>query len=168
MDTFIEQIVRKKRDNKDTLIKAGIIALIIVLVCFFVLFLGAYGLLSLSVLLSVGVIFGGFWLVSQFDVEYEYIVTNGELDVDKIIAKKKRKRLITVDAKSFEIFGRYEETVPAGNETTTILAVGGKNPDYYADFKHSKYGNVRLIFSPDQKVLEALSSRISVRARQEK
>lgn len=47
-------------------------------------------------------------------VEYEYIVTNGEMDIDKIIAKRRRKRLITVNARTFERFGPFKESDHAG------------------------------------------------------
>lgn len=43
-----------------------------------------------------GSLYGGYILITNMSVEYEYIVTNGEMDIDKIIAKRRRKRLITV------------------------------------------------------------------------
>ena len=39
----------------------------------------------------------------SINVEYEYCFTNGALDVDKIIAARKRKRLTELNARDIEI-----------------------------------------------------------------
>ena len=60
------------------------------------------------------------WAANKFirlqNIEYEYIVTNGELDVDKIMGRSKRKRLVTADARNFEVFApmepEYEKHTP--------------------------------------------------------
>ncbi|UKI37385.1 MAG: DUF6106 family protein [Clostridiales bacterium] len=52
---------------------------------------------SFVLLIDAGVVYGAYILITHFNVEYEYILTNGDIDIDKIIAKKKEK-------KSFELF----------------------------------------------------------------
>ena len=39
----------------------------------------------------------------KFDVEYEYLYVNGELDIDAIYSKQKRKRVGTYDMAELEI-----------------------------------------------------------------
>ena len=41
--------------------------------------------------------------IPQFDLEYEYLYVNGELDIDKIIAKSKRKRVGTYTVSNMEL-----------------------------------------------------------------
>ena len=36
----------------------------------------------------------GIYTISKFNIEYEYALTNGDLDIDMIISQKKRKRLL--------------------------------------------------------------------------
>lgn len=160
MDIFVEQIVKKEATGKDWTLRIiigiamGVLAAISV---FIFLIIPLFGLLLLF-----GVIWGGYYLITNTDCEYEYIVTNGEIDIDKIIAKRKRVRLITAKASSFEAFGEYENAPDTEGSVTTVSAVGSAEPDsgsrtYYADFKHPSAGNVRLIFSPNEKVIEAVT-----------
>ncbi len=152
MDIFVEQIVKKPSGRKEMLLKAliGIGAGLISAVG--VLLLGSYALVVI-----VGVFYGAYWLMTGLDCEYEYIVTNGEIDIDKIVAKRKRKRLITIKASTFESYGEYKDAPKLESNVTVVKADGnGDNPLYYADFKHNSIGNARLVFSPNERVLEAL------------
>ncbi len=167
MDIFVEQIVKKEPTGKDLAVRIAVIAgmILLIAVSLFV-FLFVFPLLGLALL--AGTIFGGWYLITGTDCEYEYIVTNGEMDIDKIIAKRKRVRLMTAKASSFEAFGEYENAPEAESGVTTVYAAGrNETPDengsisplktYYADLKHPSAGAVRLIFTPEQKVIDALS-----------
>lgn len=160
MDTFIEQLVIKGSTPKDTLAKAGLVVAALVLVILFMflpILLGLPSLSGIGLLLAAGSCYGAYYLISGMSVEYEYIVTNGEIDVDKIIAKRRRKRMVTVKASNFQAFGLLKEAEGAPQGTTTMMACANDpEHDYYADFDHSKFGRVRLIFSPDERTLEAM------------
>lgn len=165
MDIFVEQIVKKEVTGKDWTLRIiiGIAMGILIAVSLFV-FLFIFPVLGL--ILFFGVIWCGYYLMTNTDCEYEYIVTNGEIDIDKIIAKRKRIRLITAKASAFEAFGEYENAPDTEDGVTTVSAVGIADPDsgaktYYADFKHPSAGNVRLIFSPNERVIEAVTPFLS-------
>ena len=57
------------------------------------------------------------FLVPGFDLEYEYLYVNGELDIDKIMAKQRRKRCVSYDVANLELaaptdsalLGRYQQ-----------------------------------------------------------
>lgn len=163
MDIFVEQIVKKNSSGKDKALKALIVfgmCILSVLCAFvFIFMLPAFGL---GLLLVAGICYGGYYLLTNLDCEYEYIVTNGEIDVDKIIAKRKRVRLITAKAPIFEAFGEYDGNTPEAAEGATEVIAVGENEDgasaknYYADFKHASAGDVRLIFTPEERVVEAI------------
>lgn len=156
MDIFIEQLVTKKSDTTDILKKVGLAVLTVILslVLFFVS--SYFGLGSIGLILIIGVIYGAFYLITGMNVEYEYIVTNGEIDIDKIIAKRRRKRLITFKVSAFENFGPLKEA-PSSFSGTTILATGASDGEnYFAEFPHAKHGHVRLVFSPNERVLSAI------------
>ena len=160
MDVFVEQLVKKEPSGKDWTLRIliGVGMGVLTAVSLFV-FLFIFPLLGL--LLFFGVVWGGYHLITSTDCEYEYIVTNGEIDIDKIIAKRKRVRLITAKASAFEAFGEYKDAPDTDEAVTTVSAVGessdGGEKVCYADFKHPSAGNVRLIFSPNEKVIEAIT-----------
>lgn len=161
MDTYTEQIVKRKKRAADY----ALIALSV--------FGGA--VLSVVALLVNAMIFGLGWIIVAFvwygvyllvnsrNLEYEYIVTNGELDIDKIIAKNGRKRIITVDFREIELCARvndnefraqYENT--AGIAQVLELAGDMKSDNvYFADF-HSGGERKRILFEPEKKVLDGL------------
>lgn len=163
MDIFVEQIVKKETSGKDWALRVligigiGVLSAVSLFIFFFMLPIPMAGLL-----LVCGICFGGYHLMTGLDCEYEYIVTNGEIDFDKIVAKRKRSRLITAKVSTFEAFGEYTENTPApGSGVTIVSAVGinefgGDTKPYYADFRHASAGNVRVIFTPEEKVIDAI------------
>ncbi|MCM1022865.1 MAG: hypothetical protein NC395_02255 [Prevotella sp.] len=162
MDVFVEQIVKKSASGKDTALKLliGIGIGVLSAVCVFV-FLFIIPFPGMGLLLVAGIFYGGYYLLTGLDCEYEYIVTNGEIDVDKIIAKRKRVRLVTAKASLFEAFGEYDENSPMPADGVTVVHAAGYSDaedakNYYADFKHASAGNVRLIFTPEKRVVDAI------------
>ena len=111
MDTFMEKIVEKKKTPKDMAITAGIVLAALLAITILTNIVLTYASLSgISPLLWVGVIYGAFYLIRSRSIEYEYIVTNGDLDIDKIVAKRKRKRIFNGNCKGFDILARYRGT----------------------------------------------------------
>ncbi len=162
MDIFVEQIVKKAPNGKDTAKKVLLVVgmcLLAALLAFVMMFMPAFS--GVALLLLFGVMYGGYYLITGCDVEYEYIVTNGEIDIDKIIAKRKRSRLITGKVSSFEAFGKYESAPDIDSSVTIVSAVGtslsgNETEMWYADFTHASAGKVRLIISAEEKVIEAI------------
>ena len=157
MDIFTEQLVKRQASGKTTALKAliGAGAAAVCLISVYLMLLG----FAIALFIILGACYGAYFLMSNLDVEYEYIVTNGEIDIDKIIAQRTRKRLLTAKASTFERFGKLADAPAAESGVTTIQAEGTSanvTEAYYADLPHPAFGNVRLIFSPEEKVIEAL------------
>ena len=55
------------------------------------------------VLVGAGFGYLTYRLSLEWDLEYEYIFVKGELDIDKIMGKSRRKRCVVVDLESTEI-----------------------------------------------------------------
>lgn len=155
MDNICEQLVVKARTTSDR-IKAVLIILGLAVVSAGLLFLAlATGFLAFLLIAGAAVV-GGVYLLSGLDVEYEYIITNNELDIDKIIGRRKRKRMITVDLSRAEDFCCY----PMENEPeadATVHAFTGLEKDArYLLAEHKDYGKVGVIFNPDKITREAI------------
>ena len=164
MDVFVEYMVKKQNTGKDILLKfvyAFLGVAIMLLALLLSPILGAFA--SLGFLLGCAAIYGAYYLISSMNVEYEYIITNGEMDVDKIIARRRRKRLLTANARRFEEFGAYNhETMSSRNFANRVYAcTAPADPgNYYAVFDHQTLGQTLLVFTPNDRVLESLRSFI--------
>ena len=168
MDSYCEYIVKKRNGGKELGLRALIIvAAIALFIIFMMLGFVMPNFSMITILLAAGSLYGGYILITNMSVEYEYIVTNGEMDIDKIIAKRRRKRLNTVNARTFERFGPFKESDHAG-ETYSNRVYACTAPDdpgcYFAVLTHQTMGRILLVFSPNDKVLEHLKSYIPKQA----
>ncbi|MDE6539538.1 MAG: hypothetical protein K2K66_05055 [Ruminococcus sp.] len=159
MDNFAEQLVKKNLTSSEktkhtVMTVAGIIGTLI-LILFGLLTLGKPVLSIIGFILAVGAGYGTFNTIQSSYIEYEYAFTNGELDVDKIIAKKKRKALISIEVNKFTDFGKYNDDIDEPENMTVVMSSDNiASHEYYADFQHEDYGLTRLVFSPNEKILD--------------
>lgn len=158
MDSFAEQLVKREDTSSDKmkkyLIYGGGIFITIALVILAVLKMGST-VSIIMLLLAGGAGYLTYFLGTSTYVEYEYTFTNGELDIDKIIAKRKRVELLSADVRKFTAFGKYSEDIDDSDDLTTVISSDNiASHEYYADFECDKYGKTRLIFAPDEKILE--------------
>ena len=157
MDNFAEQLVKKNLTSSEktrhtVMVIAGVVGTLI-FILFGLLTLGRPVLSILGFILAVGAGYGTFITMQSSYVEYEYAFTNGELDVDKIIAKKKRKALISVEVNKFTAFGKYTEDIEEPENMTVVMSSDNiASHEYYADFQHEDYGLTRLVFAPNKKI----------------
>ncbi|MDR3552177.1 MAG: hypothetical protein P4L75_03545 [Clostridia bacterium] len=160
MDVFVEHMVTRKNSPIDMLKMFLLTVAGVVLV--FVIFLVMSQLPSFAFLFLLA-IFGACWgwwhLMTSFRVEFEYTLTNGEMDVDKIVAQRKRKRLITVNLREIEIMapmnGDHQRDFENHSLKTKIDASSSpQSPKaYFLIVNHDKQGLTRLIFEPDERIL---------------
>jgi hypothetical protein len=158
MDSFIEKIVQKKKSSKDFLIAFGIVFAAFV-VAFAILMILTQYIAQFAFLLSIGAIYLGFRLQSRTNVEFEYLVTNGSLDIDKIISQRKRVRVFSADCKEFEAIGRvksknYGPHITNGAE---IIFAGTNMASESLFFVTLPYKGKKtvLFFEPDQRMLDS-------------
>ena len=169
MDNFAEQLVKKNETasekTKRTLITVLGIVGTLIFVAVGILTLGSI-LSLLGFLLAVAIGYGTFSVIQSSYVEYEYAFTNGELDIDKIIAKKKRKPLISVAVSKFTAFGRYSENIDEPDNMTVVISSDNiASHEYYADFQHEDYGLTRLVFAPDSRMLDNIKKFLPANVR---
>lgn len=108
-DIFVEKMVAKRPSAADRAKRAGVylavaaVAAAAVCVELFVM----TGLEPVLFLVTAGAVWGGYLLGKFLGVEYEAIYTNGDLDVDVIRGKAKRRRLFGCEIREAEDFGKY-------------------------------------------------------------
>ncbi len=166
MDIFIEQIIKKKFGTKDFLIFLGLVLGGCILVVLSMIFIP-----SLMIIIVIGVCVGAYYLATSRNLEYEYSITNGDITIDKIINRRSRKRVVSMDAHDVETMGKYNPAEHSAKSYAARLFAcesdDGKDAWYFAGNLPNK-GNVLVVFSPNEKVLAAikpfLSRQVSINA----
>ncbi len=153
MDTFVEQIVRKKKSAVEWLIIISVVLVAAVLAVVMWVFLG-----SLGAVLIVAVGYGAWWLITAQNKEYEYCVTEGDIDIDLITAKRKRKRVVSVSGAKIECLLPYTASVNLhGYQRVLVAAESDKEAGlWYFTYHSKKNGHTLIVFRPTERVLRAL------------
>lgn len=154
MDIFTEYIVKHRLEAKDVLIQigTGFLAMILTVLAFGLTAIP--GISFLITLIIAGIWYGAYWVIKSRYVEYEYILTNSALDFDKIMARSKRKRLLSLDLKEIEILAPVNNDAYKNQATKIYDCTGdGKNGVYFIDFMGER-GRERVLFQPSEKILD--------------
>ena len=158
MDNYLEFLVQKNKEAKDAVLK--ILSFIITLVlCILALnFLGQFGFLG-----AILIVYLEIKVQDYFSVEYEYCVIAGDIDIDRIYGRKRRKKYISLEANSIEQISLINSP-----EISSFIKSGAKK--YYAcKNKNSnenlaisgyskKGGKIVLIIENDEKIVNAFKS----------
>ena len=158
MDSFIEKIVQKKKNTQDRLLSFGIV-LASFIVAFLLLTMTMQYINSFALLLAVGAIYLGYRLQARTNVEFEYLVTNGSLDIDKIMSQSKRVRLFSADCREFEAVGRVKSKnhgphITSGAEVIFAGTNMASESLYFVTLSYKGKKTV-LYFEPDQRMLDS-------------
>ena len=170
MDNFAEQLVKKNETNSDKtrrvmLIVVGVLfTLSLLVLSLFQIRNPIISVLGLALAAAAG--YGTYHFVQNTYIEYEYSFTNGELDVDKIIAKKKRHEMLSTSVRQFTAFGKYDDSIEETDDMTIVFATDNiASHEYYADFNDESVGSARLVFSPDERMLENITKFLPAKLR---
>lgn len=161
MDVFIEKIVKKKSDGKDLAIRFLISCGAFVVTILAFVFLSSFGLFIMC-----GAIYGAWYLIKMQQIEYEYSLTNGEIDVDIIRGMSKRKRLFSINCKEFEMLAPYNDNHKREYETPSITkkiyacSSLTENDLYFAIFINQEHQKVLFVFEPDERMLSSFKTYI--------
>lgn len=157
-DTFVEELVVRRNSVLNLLAMMGMVLAALLLAGVSFIFLSGLFPAILAILVC------GVYLGIKFQgVEYEYSFTNGDFDVDKIMAKRKRKSLVEINQKQIKVMApytaEYESETKEYNVSSVIDASAHKNAAnrwfmIYED-KDGKY--VFLVFQPSKRFREAMA-----------
>lgn len=151
-ESYVELLVKKKKTPKDSILKGLMIAGIVILVL-----IGLVIPLVLIAAIALGVL--AYFKMPGLDLEFEYLYVNGELDIDKIMSKVKRKRV-----GSFDI-GKAEMVAPVKSheldyyrQSKDLKVVdcssGEENANVYGMVIKDEKGMKLVLFEPNQEILD--------------
>lgn len=164
MDIFIEQLVKRKT-SLSVVIKKVIIIFVSLFFSFSVIKIGCTVpfMATVSLIFLIFVFYLTFVLLKSQNVEFEYAITNNEFCVDKIINKRRRKHVLTFDLNSVKEFGKYSDLKDKKVKVIKACADEKDKETLFVSFRHSTLGDVNLIISPNQKLLNVMKPFIRKR-----
>ena len=167
-DIFFEQLYTRKKGVKEYVLQALIIIVTILLSVAVFMFLMSLQLmfsLMLATFAIMGILYVGYKQFLKFNIEYEYIYLNGEMDIDRIISRSDRSRIVTMKVEDISRFGEYNEAAERSIQSVGVakrfdFRSNTDKPLYYAVFKHKTMGQTAIIFEPDERILGDIKKRI--------
>lgn len=156
MDTFVEQIVPIKKTAKTWLIY---IAIAIVAILFMTLIFYIPYTRGVFIVFDALIIFGVFKIYSMLNIEYEYIITNSTMDIDKIIAKSSRKRITSIELSNVNRIEKYTGALPKDIENQCFFAANLNSDDLYIlYYKEEGKQQKAFVIEPNAKLIAAMKN----------
>lgn len=164
MDLFNEQLVTRRKSPFESMFKYGVILAAVMLI-FMLVFFGIVfftgKVYAVFIFIPFFAAVGVFYLAKRFygalDIEFEYSLTNGQFDVDKITNRSDRKRLITFECSEIENFGKYDSSIKTDGYKTRIFAANADCDDlYYFSFNTQATGKTIVVIEPNEKMLDGI------------
>ena len=152
MDTFNEQILKIRPTAKTTVLR--LLIWVVAIAVSTVLIMNLRYLKGLIVLLEFLLFYGAWKLSQQCSIEYEYILTNGDLDIDKITAQSTRKRLLTLKCAEIETIGKYQKGMQLHGKL--FMCCNENDNAYYIITRDKNEGTVCLVFAPEEKLINGI------------
>lgn len=171
MNNFCEYMVKRKKNKMDYVLE-GILVIVGIYVSLLVFAMMSV-LKSFTLLVIAGIWYGVVYLFGRKNIEYEYTLTNNVLDIDRIFAKKSRKRVTSIDiAKVDYIRPIKEHDREKNSELLDHNLCECKEMDNTYVLVFSRDGKVhRVFFTPNEKMMkmlkEANPSRVTVEVKED-
>ncbi len=153
MDIFKEQILKVRKTPAEYILIAIIVIFAVVSSVLLFLYSGKY---PFFILLIVGIFYGSGKLLGMFSIEYEYIVTNSAIDIDKIISKSSRKRIASFESKDIIRCEKAVGTVPVTDATDRFICCDKDDKNAYWILVNKNGKKTLIMFAPNEKIIEAI------------
>lgn len=155
-DVFCEVLVSHRKGTAE-LLKIVLAVLVgVVLTGLVILFVPS--IIFLMILVWAAVVF----IIKLQKIEYEYIFTSGELDIDKISGDFKRKRKMTITMDTIEIVAPEDSHELDGyrHGNYKVYDFGANDPGQKNYVMVGTCGNeqVKIIITPNEKILDHMFS----------
>jgi len=162
MDVFSEYLVKRKKGAREKLFTALFILLALLFTAFVLIYLlpvvfyVAQPLVSLVFPVWAMAMWGILILIKRYNIEFEYTVTGSDIDIDKIINRKKRKRVLSTSVRRFDIVAPLLSDKYTDEYKSMITVDCSKNANsettYFAVYTKDNQKKC-LIFDPSEKML---------------
>lgn len=158
MDTISEEIIKKRIEASDIIKGVGIAFAALVLITAVTLIFSMFSFLSYLTFFAYAIIiYFAIRMILDLSIEYEYCFVNGELAIDKIIAKRKRISVCNIKIREIEAFGKYDAAKFEYRRFDSIFSSAKSTLSsnaWYAEYNSPESGKTLVIFEPSEKLLK--------------
>lgn len=156
-ETYVECLVARKPSFAKRLLKT---LLIMFTVVFFLL--GMVTVLSVIALI-IAIVFGvgAYFAYMNADIEYEYLYLDKEISIDKVMAKSRRKRVVSYDVNRMEILAPVRSYRLDSYKNRTMKTVDySSGVEEQPDKRYMMIyeGNTKVLLEPSMEMLKAIQT----------
>lgn len=149
-ESYVEQLIKQKATMPTMMKRAAILLLIVLglLLCW--LSIAAIPLLLALIALVI-------WLWKRTNLEFEYLYYAGDIDIDKIMGKQKRKRMFSTDIKDIDVLAPTGSIELQRYQNLKVIdcSTNSGNPTY--EMVTMKKGEkVRVKFEPKEEIVDGM------------
>lgn len=157
-DLYVEQLVEKEETKKNVFKKICIV----VIACVVSLMLSSQWLfkdpIHASPLIIVVALIASYFF-KRLNIEYEYLFTNGTLDIDCIYNRSKRKNIFSAEVSEFVVMAHIDDKEHfKGYSALPVkdLSSGGVYGNTYMFITYYNEQKVKVIIEPNEQLLNAM------------
>ena len=151
-ETYVECLVARKSSFAVRFLKT---LLIMLTVCF--VLIGMVFVPGFLIAIATGV--GAYFAYMNADLEYEYLYLDKEINIDKVMAKSRRKRIATYDIQRMEVFAPVKSYHLDAFKNREMKSV-----DYSSRMDDNKKymmvyeGNLKVFWEPSLEMVKAIQT----------
>lgn len=152
MENIIEYLVKKERNASDTGKIFGLYAAAFLLTVLSFVFLRSFAIIG-----AAAAIYLAYYFAQNFDLEFEYCVIGKDIVIDKIMSRKKRKNLLSVNGEDVLAIVPQSNTEVLNTYTAvkTVFAAEKENaPENYVLVAKSNAGIIKVVLKFNEKILK--------------
>lgn len=159
-DQFVEHLVARQPSTQTRMTQVLLVLTALVLSYTLFGFAKVLGIFFAGII--AGVWFAVWYLWRFFNVEYEYSLTNGDLDIDQIYGKRKRKNVLSTHVRYFELIApvqserykqcRQDKSIQTYLDFSSHVNVEGT---FFGVFSNEK-GRKMVFFEPTEEMLDIM------------
>lgn len=156
-DLYSELLVKKDQTAKDVVTRYGLIILTVLF--------AAAGLFVHPLLLIGAVILGvaAYFIIPRTDLEFEYLFVNGDMDIDMVMSKSKRKKVKSIKITEADLVAPLDShrlDYYNGNQKLKVLDYSSGNPEHkrFAIITRDGTEACKIIIEPDGNMALAIKN----------
>ncbi len=152
MENIIEYLVKKERDSADTAKIFGLFAAAFVLTVLSFMFLKGFAIIG-----AAAAIYLAYFFSLNFNLEFEYCILDKDIIIDKIMSKKKRKNLVSINGEDVLAIVPQSNTDVLNGYTAakTLFAAEKKEaPENYIIIVKTQAGIMKVTVKFNDKIVE--------------
>ena len=150
-DFYTEQLLKRKT-SASSYVLVGVCAALAIISFVAIL------LLPFGILIPLILGFLTYLLYQRTNLEYEYLYVNGDLDIDRIMARTRRKKVFSCNVRDMEIVAPVgsPELRPFANVKAKDFSSNMANHKVYEMILIVNGEKTRILFEPNDTILEGM------------